>query len=111
VPRVRATRDARDVDGVAAMRDVRALMSSRGRLWRRAAKPAEGERKLSVHPSMVDVDSGSRRRSWSTFRLIKERRSVRDAISRRGDANARARFFRLSRRRSRLSPKTKTRKR
>ena len=53
VPRVRTTRDARDVDGVAAMRDVRALMSSRGQLWRRAAKPAEGERKLYLP---VDVD-------------------------------------------------------
>ena len=47
-PRGGATRDARDVDGVAAMRDVRAFMSSRGWLWRRVAKPAEDDRKTST---------------------------------------------------------------
>jgi hypothetical protein len=47
-PRGGSTRDARDVDGVAAMRDVRAFMSSRGWLWRRVAKPAENDRKTST---------------------------------------------------------------
>jgi len=47
-PRGGSTRDARDVDGVAAMRDVRAFMSSRGWLWRRVAKPAEDDRKTST---------------------------------------------------------------
>ena len=48
-PRGRATRDADDVDSVAAMRDVRALMSSRGRLWRgEPAKARESRRRCST---------------------------------------------------------------
>ena len=94
----RARRATRDVDGVAAMRDVRALMSSR--VGCGAAPRSRRKAKESCRP--VDVDKTADLPDRGVQNCFISGTPFGSRAVSAGDANAR--FFCLSRRRSRLSP-------